>query len=187
MILDLFEKTYIQDFWDVYGESFPQNQNVQTFRDDISKLPPATLQKQFSDRSKLHVDAIFDRDESVIDELTFEGFKKHIYSDLQTDEKEKNYFWETMTNLLKCSSVIDACGNDLSDIEDISKDFVQQYNSDPNNSTPQDMTQQISKIMANQMMSNTGIFPKLMGSFSDPERAPGLMQALAVIMRQPQK
>jgi hypothetical protein len=143
------------------------------------------LQKTFSDQSKTHVEGIFNRDESVIDLLTYKGFKDEVYEDLRGDAKEMNYFWDTMTNLLKCSCVVDACGEDIGDIESISTDFVKDFQTD--GKFPQDMTQSVTQLMASQMMSNTGIFPKLMSSFSDPQRAPQLMRALTIIMRQPKR
>jgi hypothetical protein len=183
MIMDLFTKTYIDDFWGVYAESFPQNASVQNMHKHLPEQNSRDLQKTFSDKSKAHTEQIFNRDESVIDLLTFEGFKDEVYNDLRGDPKEMNYFWDTMTNLLKCSCVVDACGEDIGDIESISTDFVKDFSGD--GQLPQDMTKSVTQMMATQMMSNTGIFPKLMSSFSDPQRAPELMRALTIIMRQP--
>jgi hypothetical protein len=130
-----------------------------------------------SDVDQKVIDQIFQNDEKVISENMI-GFcsrcnMSSIFQRMYDGEKE--VFWKNLQALCRYSSMLRACGEQLSDMEGMAMDFMQ----DNKNCPPEDYHMKLFQ----EMLSGGEMSKKLMSTFKDPSCIKNILSNVGNIMK----
>ena len=177
-----FNKNYLQIF-KIIHKSFNDIKEVDSHYTDIMEMfgtPKAfatkTLYKSFAqDLDQQILDRLKAKDQGVFLELKF--FKHagygHVVSRLL--EEEKPVFWKNIQSLCQCSAMIQACGSQLDQMENIATNFMKK--------NPKLSPQEYHKTLFQEMLSGGDLSKQLLQTFQQKGSIQNIMKNVGNIIR----
>lgn len=177
-LIEVFNDNYIM-FLEILQKSFPNNiklrKEITVVRSLIHDDPSNKhIHKKFKmSAPQKNIDRIYDKDESVFDELFTEICLGDIFKRLF--ESERKVLWKNLENLCRYSSMIRACGTQLGAMEDIANEFMEKnQNVDP---------KKYHMKLFKEMLSGGEMSQKLLSTFNETDSINDIMANVGNIMK----
>lgn len=173
-LIGIFNNNYVK-FVDSVLNCFPDEEVLKTnlkWANELVDEDPTTreLFDAFSKKMHGHKDEIFNKDMACVEYM----FPDSGMSD-RMDAEEVDVFCEGLITLLKCSTMISACGTSLSELEEEAMGFVDKHKGSS--------TEEIQMSLLKEVLSGNSLSQKLQSVFQNPESVKNIMENIPTILR----
>jgi hypothetical protein len=179
MIFQLFKKTIVQDFFQLYATNFTEYKELQIHVQEIAQCTGQQLHAEFAETMKdTLIDAVFEHNNKLLDTITgLPGFEEYVFNNL--DPKSKSALWNSLLSMCKFSAMIQICGSHVEQVETIAMGMAKDLKGSS-------QTEIVQKTMA-KLMSDQKLLKVVGEAFGDPANSTNVLKHLATILRKPKQ